>query len=496
MAVIPDVVRCKELFFELVPLYIGKVRNTAELPLNPDKMLVVATPRISIFDFVLNALVPFKGQVLNAINVFWVTRVFKDMCQHDLVAYGEGVDEFLPQDLRRNTELQKVATVVRRLKPCPVEAVVRGYLTGSGLKDYRRDGGRVAGHHLPSGLVDGSKIPYPIFTPATKAQKGHDENITADSVAKEYGVGMERLALQLFGAASNYAETCGVIIADTKFEMALLPDGTWVLIDERLTPDSSRFWPADTWAKILATGGGQISFDKQSVRDEGKKVGIDQLKLPDDPHQIAQVHAWQVPEAVLAQTTRLYRYIFWRLTGEKLESFQADAMGIDVEMPHVRVDVVLGSRSDLPQAIAGIEVLEDNPFVTFRVHICSCHRNPDELRTYASELASRREADVVVAGAGMAAQLPAVLKAHLCDLGADDIPVIGVAFEDTNKDNTLAAQLSIKAVPGRPVEVDSNGKVYTGSSGMVTACKSAAFDEFLPKRISKKPAEWDINPWV
>ncbi|MFA5318681.1 MAG: phosphoribosylaminoimidazolesuccinocarboxamide synthase [Patescibacteria group bacterium] len=231
----------------------GKVRNTHSLPDHPQNRLVRATDRISIFDHVLNALVARKGEILTAMNVFWKTGPLADICPHDIVAFGSGIDEFLPPALRGNAELQKTVTIARTLKMLEVEAVVRLCLTGSGWDAYQ-NGVVVCGHQLPAGLQNGSELPYPIFTPTTKAILGHDEHVTADSVADECGVRPERLALQLAMAGSRHARKCGIVLADTKFEFGLDENGNLVLGDERLTPDSSRFWAEIAWLAAQARG--------------------------------------------------------------------------------------------------------------------------------------------------------------------------------------------------------------------------------------------------
>ena len=473
-------------------LNMGKVRNTFVLPDHPDKLLMVATDRISIYDFVLPAFVGQKGAILTAMNVFW-RQFYGDQFRHDLVAHGAAIDEFLPEALRRNRELQAVATVIQKYGMIPVEAIVRGYLTGSSVKPYLSNG-VVCGHRLPRGLHDGYELPYPLFTPTTKASVGHDEHISADSVAQEYGVWLERLALQAYMMARQYAIGRGIILVDTKFEMAKS-----ILADELLTPDSSRYWGHQAWVEAQKNGELPPSFDKQYVREWGKTVGIDKLTDPDDPNQIATVHGLTVPQDVLDMTTKIYRYIFWRLVGQKLEHFQKDVMGIDREMPKVNVDIVLGSQSDFTKLVDlfnyGDHIASWHPFAAFfknvkshRIHIISCHRNPDELRQYAESLS---DVDVIVAGAGLAAQLPGVLKAWLDHYGKS-VPVIGVGFPGPNEEANTAACLSIEQLPGQPVELNGEGKAYFGKEGFKAALIQAVLGEFLPKKNVPKPAELNV----
>ena len=478
MARIPSVVLGKELPLRLLGR--GKVRDTYELPDHPDRLLVVASNRVSIFDFVLAALVLFKGEILTALNVFWRRQVLKGLCHHDLIAAGSEIDDFLPEALRGDSELHRCAVVVHQLLMADVEGIVRGYLTGSSVPAYLETG-MVCGHRLQPGLIDGSRLLFPIFTPTTKAEVGHDEHITADSVGARFGVGLERLALQLYQVGASYAAERGIILCDTKFEFSRIG----ALADEVLTPDSSRYWDALAWQRAHTERKLPPSFDKQFVRDWGKGHGVHK-RNPEVEEDIQFVHGLSVPDDVRKNTTALYRYIFWRLTGSKLEEYQASAMGIAVHAIPVRVDVVIGSRSDAEQTAAGLEFLSRQPNVTVRQHVISCHRNPSELATYAASVGN--EADAIIAGAGMAAALPGVLKALLSS-GGVSLPVLGVAFSGKSASDDAAARLSIENLPGQPVELNSNGRAYFGEGGFHEACMAAIQHEFLPKTISAKPAE-------
>ncbi len=468
----------------------GKVRNTYKLNgcfAGNELMLVEATDRISIFDYVLNATVPEKGEVLTALNYFWVSRVFQDLLEHDLVACGALVDQHLPLHLLGNPALQKRATVVRKLTPPNVEDIVRLYLTGSGWKSYYQTG-EVCGHKLPASLHNGSRLPYPIYTPTTKATVGHDEHITADSVAKRFGTERERKAIQAACLIADYAERRGIILADTKFEFSHRVGQKLVLADEKGTPDSSRFWDKKEWLAAQAKGKLPASQDKQFVRDWGMEMGIDKLTDPDDPKQIADVQSLIVPNAVLKQTQMIYRYIFWRLTDMKLQTFQREKMDITVSDPRPLMEILIGSHSDLDQINTGLDYLKGH--ADYRVSVISCHRNPEELRSYvANELV---KADVVIAGAGMAAALPGIVKSHLCQFGHSRIPVIGVAFAGKSETDNIAARTSIEGLPGQSVELDLNGQAYFGSRGFLQACVAAITHEFLPKDIAVKPAEIGI----
>jgi phosphoribosylaminoimidazole-succinocarboxamide synthase len=262
----------------------GKVRELYAL--DDDRLLLVASDRISTFDVVLPTEIPDKGRVLCGLSAFWFART-GDICPNHLLSVrADG----------RSTEC-------RQLEMLPIECVVRGYLAGSGWKDYTRTG-VVCGHELPAGLRESDRLPEPIFTPATKAAEGHDENIDLDTAAEL--VGEERLAevqetaLALYRFAATYALERGIVIADTKFEFGLDADGTLVLADEAFTPDSSRFWPADEYV----AGGPQPSFDKQFVRDYCESLGWD--KTPPGP---------ELPEEVVTGTRDRYVEAFERLTG-------------------------------------------------------------------------------------------------------------------------------------------------------------------------------------
>jgi phosphoribosylaminoimidazole-succinocarboxamide synthase len=271
----------------------GKVRELYEL--DADRMLLVASDRISTFDVVLPTTIPDKGRVLTGLAAFWFTRT-RTLCPNHLLAvWADG----------RSTEC-------RRLAMLPIECVVRGYLAGSGWKDYLAHG-EVCGHPLPAGLRESDRLPEPIFTPATKAQSGHDENITraqaAALVGAECFAEVERLSLALYRVASDHARERGIIIADTKFEFGLDRDGRILLGDEALTPDSSRFWPADGYAP----GGPQPSFDKQYVRDYAESLGWD--KTYPGP---------EVPADVVAGTRARYVEAFELLTGLAFDAYLED----------------------------------------------------------------------------------------------------------------------------------------------------------------------------
>jgi phosphoribosylaminoimidazole-succinocarboxamide synthase len=278
---------------EAVHVGSGKVRELYAL--DDDRLLLVASDRISTFDVVLPTEIPDKGRVLTGLSGFWFARTHEIVPNHLLALRPDG----------RSMEC-------RRLEMLPIECVVRGYLSGSGLKDYRATGA-VCGHELPAGLVESSRLPEPIFTPATKAHEGHDENITREQAAELVGRELfdeaERVSLALYRFAADYAAERGIVIADTKFELGVDADGRLTLGDEALTPDSSRFWPADEYS----AGSAQPSYDKQFVRDFCEAAGWD--KEPPGP---------ELPAEVVDGTRARYVEAFERLTGISFDDYVAD----------------------------------------------------------------------------------------------------------------------------------------------------------------------------
>ena len=261
----------------------GKVREIYAL--DDERLLLVASDRISTFDVILPTEIPDKGRVLTGLSGFWFTLLHAVVPNHMLAIRDDG----------RSMEC-------RRLEMLPIECVVRGYLAGSGWKDYQATG-TTSGHALPEGLRESDRLPRPIFTPATKAQTGHDENISRDQAAELVGAGLlaevERVAIELYTFAAEHARATGIIIADTKFEFGVDARGNLVLGDEALTPDSSRFWPADTYEP----GRSQDSFDKQFVRDYCETTGWNK-----------EYPGPEIPADVVADTRSKYIEAFERLT--------------------------------------------------------------------------------------------------------------------------------------------------------------------------------------
>ena len=276
----------------------GKVRDIYAI--DDAHLLIVATDRLSAFDVVLPDPIPGKGAVLTGLSRFWFSRI-EGIVRHHLAPLG--VEDVIA-DARTRAAIADHAMVVRRLAPLPVEAIARGYLIGSGWKDYQRTGA-VCGVDLPPGLRQADKLPEVIFTPSTKAEAGaHDENIDFEAAAgligRELAERVRDVTVRVYREAAEFAAGRGILIADTKFEFAVDADGALVLIDEVLTPDSSRFWPADRYAP----GASPPSFDKQFVRDYLESVGWD--KTPPAP---------RLPAEIIGQTARKYREAFDRITG-------------------------------------------------------------------------------------------------------------------------------------------------------------------------------------
>ncbi len=282
----------------------GKVRELFDLG---DRYLMVASDRISAFDVIMPNGIPRKGEVLTQVSHFWFEKFSNLVPNHLLVRANEPFEvpalAGLPAEMK--AQLARRSMIVKKAKPLAIECVVRGYVVGSGWKDYQKTGA-ICGIKLPAGLKESSELAEPIFTPATKAETGHDENISFEQACEITGRAIAEqardLSLKIYNAARDYARQRGIIIADTKFEFGMF-EGQLILIDEVLTPDSSRFWPADQYA----AGKSQPSFDKQFVRDYLET--LDWNKTPPGP---------KLPDDVVAKTTAKYLEAYEKLTGRKL----------------------------------------------------------------------------------------------------------------------------------------------------------------------------------
>ena len=280
----------------------GKVRDIYEAG---DDLVLVATDRVSVFDVVLPTDIPGKGQVLTGLSLFWFERTKHLVDNHVVSAeYRE-----FPAPFGGESELAGRAMLVRRAKVVPVECVARGYLSGSGWKEYGRSQS-VCGVPLPAGLAESEKLPEPIFTPTTKAEAGHDMPLTFDETVDMVGRGLaerlKELTLSLYGFGAELALERGIILADTKFEFGFANDGGLILVDEVMTPDSSRFWPADEYA----VGSSQPSYDKQFVRDWADSTGWDHEPPTPD-----------VPADIVEKTAAKYHEAYERITGEEFDAY-------------------------------------------------------------------------------------------------------------------------------------------------------------------------------
>lgn len=277
----------------------GKVRDVYEVG---DRLLIVATDRLSAFDVILPTPIPDKGRVLTQVSLFWFDKLADIVSNHVISSKGF-VGELAPYA----SALEGRSMLVQRTEPVPIECVVRGYISGSGWKDYQRTSS-ICGIPLPKGLRESDRLPEPIFTPSTKADTGHDENISFDQAVARIGgrlaAKLRDTSLAIYGHAVEHASSRGIIIADTKFEFGLVGEQL-IWIDEALTPDSSRFWPADQYAPARA----QPSFDKQFVRDYLERIGWN--KQPPAP---------ALPADVVAATRAKYRDAYQRITGQALDS--------------------------------------------------------------------------------------------------------------------------------------------------------------------------------
>ena len=285
----------------LAPHRRGKVRDIYDLG---DTLLMIATDRISAFDYVLASGIPDKGKVLSQLSAFWFAATTHIVANHMIET---DVRRYPPELKRHAVVLAGRSMIVRKANPAPIECVARGYLAGSGWKDYLATGA-VCGVPLPPGLRESDQLPEPIFTPATKATTGHDINISETEAAQLVGASLldrlKSLTMRLYAFGAAHAERCGILLADTKFEFGLTPDGDVLLIDEVMTPDSSRYWPRD----LYNPGRPQVSFDKQYVRDYLEQIRWN--KQPPVP---------SLPDEVVARTREKYLEAFRRIAGKELE---------------------------------------------------------------------------------------------------------------------------------------------------------------------------------
>lgn len=428
----------------------GKVRDNYAV--GSDRMLIVATDRLSAFDVILDQPIPEKGAVLTQMAAFWFEKL-----GHIVPNHLTGIDpETVVADAERS-QVRGRAMVVKKLKPLPIEAVVRGYIIGSGWKDYQATG-QVCGIALPAGLQLAQQLSEPIFTPATKAAVGeHDENIPFTEMERLLGADLAAqvrdVSIRLYQEASRYAATRGIIIADTKFEFGLDTGGQLTLMDEVLTADSSRFWPADQYQ----VGISPPSFDKQYVRDYLESLPGWNKKAP----------APQLPDSIVSRTAQKYRQAYEVLTGR--------SWGNPV------VGIVMGSSSDWDTMQHAVEVLK-RLGIPHEARVVSAHRMPDDMFRYA-ETAAARGIQVIIAGAGGAAHLPGMIAAKTT------LPVLGVpvASKYLRGEDSL---LSIVQMPkGIPVLTLAIGEAGAANAGLSAAAILALNNPQLADAVQALRAE-------
>jgi phosphoribosylaminoimidazole-succinocarboxamide synthase len=388
--------------------------------------------------------IPDKGVVLNRLTDFWFARL-----GHIVPNHLTGID---PESVVAESEVDQVrgrAVVAKRLRPIPVEAVVRGYLTGSGWKDYRETQ-QVCGISLPAGLRQAAKLAAPIFTPAHKAEMGlHDENISFEEMSNQIGRPLaekiREISLKLYQEASDYAASRGIIIADTKFEFGLDESGVLHLMDEVLTADSSRFWPADEYQEGISPP----SFDKQFVRDYLETLDWD--KTPPPP---------PLPARVIERTAAKYREALFRIAGVRLPI----------------VGVVMGSQSDWDVMRHAVEIL-DQFGIAHEARVVSAHRMPDTLYAYA-EAAQARGLRGIIAGAGGAAHLPGMLAAKTT------VPVFGVPVPSKYLRGEDSLYSIVQMPKGIPVATFAIGEAGAANAALHLIATLACEDDSLRERLA------------
>lgn len=474
----------------------GKVRDTYLLTKH-NLYLSVATDAISIFDFTLDATVPEKGIVLNAMSHYFLALLERHDIRTHLVAAGSAIDTYLPDNLRGkgDYDLWARAVVVKKLKMIPVEFIARGFLTGSGLSAYKKDQ-HVCGHWLPSGLQDGDRLPYVLDTPTDKAEIGHDEHLNAEEIRAKYPEATY-LLLKAFQIASSHALKSGNIIADTKLEFGHDDEGNLILADEAFTPDSSRFWALADWeaTQRLEKRKAPAPNDKQLVRNWGLGLKINE-RNPESEQDVAWVHNQTIPGSLIEATAQTYRYIFWRLCGATISSYCVNPLRTSIGSSPKKIAVIFGSESDITDEVrnclraAAVRHVQSGELKDIAVHVISCHRHPAVLHEFAVKGCDG--ADAVIGAGGKAFAQPGVMDAWIHYAGLD-IPVIGVAIGNPGTESYEAAILSIKEIPGQPVILDEfTGKPYEGTEGLTQAISRVAIGELPPLKL-RKTAEAKLN---
>jgi phosphoribosylaminoimidazole-succinocarboxamide synthase len=426
----------------------GKVRDIYEIE---DGLLLIATDRVSAFDVVMNQGIPNKGKVLTHVSKFWFDKLAGIVPNHlittDVAAMPKAAQ-------RHEATLAGRTMYVKRCEPLPVEFVVRGYLAGSGLKDYKKTGA-ICGVKLPSGLAESSRLPEPILTPTTKAAIGHDEPIdfagVCERIGKDLAEQTRSVSLEIFKRAHAIAEERGLLLADTKFEFGLL-DGKLVWIDEALTPDSSRYWAKSAWKEGVA----QQPFDKQVLRNYLLAQPWDQKPPPPT-----------LSDEIVAETARRYVETARILTGSAPAGCADSAT--------FRVGIVMGSDNDLPQLEDGIAVLREFG-VPVEVRVLSAHRTPTEAHRFARE-AESNGIRVIIAAAGGAAHLAGAMAA------ASTLPIIGVPIASTPLAGFDALLSTSMMPPGIPVATVAVGKMGGTNAALLAIQILALSDPALRHKL-------------
>jgi phosphoribosylaminoimidazole-succinocarboxamide synthase len=420
----------------------GKVREIFDLG---DRLLIVATDRLSAFDVVMPNGVPGKGVLLTQISLWWFAQAAAVMPTHLVPDHDTAVRAALGP---AHAALAPRSMLVRKLKPLPVEAIVRGYLAGSGWKEYKKTGA-VLDHALPAGLQESSRLPEPIFTPSTKAAEGHDENITGARCAEILGAALfekvKTASLALYKLGAKIAQRAGLILADTKFEFGTDDAGNLFLIDEVLTPDSSRYWPAQGYAP----GRAQPSFDKQFVRDwlEAQPWG----KTAPGP---------VLPPEIVNHTRDLYLSALEQLLA-------AEARPV--------VGIVIGSQSDWPVVEHAAKTLAALG-IAYEARVLSAHRTPDAAFDYA-RTAKERGLKVLLAAAGMAAHLAGVVA------GLTPLPVLGIPMESPQLKGLDSLLSTVQMPGGVPVATFAIGKAGAINAALFAAAILALGDPEIARAL-------------
>lgn len=500
MPKIPKQVNMRLLPWE--PTYKGKVRDIYPVPGHEDLMAVVVTDRLSVFDVVLGFEIPDKGIVLNTHNVHIKVGLEKaGIVKTDLVAWGKDVDQYLPEELRGNPEIQARTTIVKKYDPIKFEIIIRDRLWGSAAKGYPDKSpynpttGMLFGQFVGKDLKPADEFPELVFDPTTKAGEGeHDTRVSADKVNQAYP-GIQETAIKIFKHVQGDSRRRGFELVDFKIELAYV-NGEFILLDETATLDAARYWLIGQLKQYQA---GDIKklpeMSKEYARDCANELGIEALAEQERWDEAQQV---MFTSAQITWVRMIYRYMFMQLTGVCLETYW-QTNGVNLHDKRV-ILVIAGSKSDDPQQEAGIAFLKSNA-PNHRM-VCSCHGSPAELLAIVGMIKRGEFGDIkaIVAGAGMAAHLPGMLNAFLTMYRIGHIPVLGVGFSsgaaeatDANEhskcvNKEMAALRSIDQLPGQPVEVQENGFAYFGAEGFLDACLAAAKREFLPKPSSKRDA--------